>query len=150
MENAENGKDGLVFSMNRVIICGYRMCQLLKRRDSRWGAWEGMTELVPGIVEDCSDSCRRPSDDLYFSDSDISSPSRRLNAASMNHMRFLTKCTTMVPPIRAPSYLLLLPSRCDHAYSGATGRPSRSIDISLPSTRASTLCATESPATGGV
>lgn len=102
------------------------VCQLLTLRDSRCVACGDMStlgELVPGVTEDCSDSCRRSSYDLYFSNSDISSPSRRPSAVSKNHICFLTKCTTMVPPIRAPSYLLLLPSRCVQAYSGATGRP---------------------------
>ena len=96
----------------------HRLRQLLRFRDSRWVLCGDM-----GVMEAWSNSCRRSSNDLYFSNSDISSPSRKASAVSKNHICFLTKCTTMVPPIRAPSYLFRLPSRCFHACLGATGRP---------------------------
>ena len=97
----------------------HRLRQLLRFRDSRWVLCGDMGAL--GVTEACS--CRRSSYDLYFSNSDISAPSRKASAVSKNHICFLTKCTTMVPPIRAPSYLFLLPSRCFQACLGATGRP---------------------------
>jgi hypothetical protein len=46
-----------------------------------------------------------------------SSPSRSARPVSKNHMCFLMKCTTMVPPNRLSLYRFLRPSRCCHASS---------------------------------
>lgn len=103
-----------------------------------------------------------------LSNSEYSSPSSSANAVSKNHLFFLMKCTTTVPPTRLLSYRFFRPSRCVQAYSGVIGlpkervsmsneredlkkyKPSRIMDISLPSTSASTPCDVVKSGTGGV
>jgi hypothetical protein len=81
------------------------------------------TEL--SVHTDDKPTFSRPSSVLRRSSSasEKLSASKKASAVSKNHMCFLIKCTTIVPPTRLFSYRVIRPSRLRHARSAPVDIP---------------------------